>query len=285
MGMKKMKLSPLTIIITLMSVAIVLVFLYPFIWMIGVSFKPIAEWGLPNLIPNSITFRNYFELTTGAVYGVRGHFPAIMPYMINSLLASSITAILTTILGAMTAYAIQRYRVGGTRLASWILSLRMIPPVAVMLPLVVIVKTLGIYDTILALILLYPLITLPLTTWLMIGAIRSIPREIDEAALVDGCSEVEAFFKVVLPQAGSGLATSAIIAYLFSWSEFMIPLLVTQTSKGMTLTVYAAYFAQEYGVLWGPMSAAGVVIALPVIIFAILVHKYLIKGLTLGYVR
>jgi len=119
----------------------------------------------------------------------------------------------------------------------------------------------------------------------MIGAIRSITREIDEAALVDGCSEVEAFFKVVLPQTGSGFATSAIIAYLFSWSEFMIPLLVTQTSRGMTLTVYAAYFAQEYGVLWGPMSAAGVIIALPVIVFAILVHKYLIKGLTLGYVR
>ncbi|MEM3390516.1 MAG: carbohydrate ABC transporter permease, partial [Thermoproteota archaeon] len=274
----------LTIIITLMSILVVLVFLYPFIWMIGVSFKPIGEWGLPNLIPNSVTLRNYFELGTGAVYGVRGHFPAIIPYMVNSLLSSSITAILTTILGAMTAYAIQRYRVGGTNLATWILSLRMIPPVAVMLPLVVIVKTLGIYDSILALILLYPLITLPLTTWLMIGAIRSVPREIDEAALVDGCSEVEAFFKIVLPQTGSGLATSAIIAYLFSWSEFMIPLLVTQTSKGMTLTVYAAYFAQEYGVLWGPMSAAGVIIALPVLIFAILVHKYLIKGLTLGYV-
>jgi multiple sugar transport system permease protein len=279
-----MKLSPLTIIATAMSILIILVFLYPFIWMIGVSFKPIDEWGLPNLIPNSVTLRNYFELGTGAVYGVRGHFPAIIPYMVNSILASSITAILTTILGAMTAYAIQRYRVGGTGLASWILSLRMIPPVAVMLPLVVIVKTLGIYDTILALILLYPLITLPLTTWLMMGAIRSVPREIDEAALVDGCSEVEAFFKIVLPQTGSGLATSAIIAYLFSWSEFMIPLLVTQTSKGMTLTVYAAYFAQEYGVLWGPMSAAGAVIALPVLVFAILVYKYLIKGLTLGYV-
>ncbi|MEM2921490.1 MAG: carbohydrate ABC transporter permease [Candidatus Bathyarchaeia archaeon] len=274
--------SPLALAMTIISFLLVSIYLYPFFWMIGVSLKPIGEWGLPHFLPQSITFRNYFELTTGAVYGVRGHFPPITSYMINSLVASITTSLLTTILGAMAAYAIQRYRAGGTALANWILSLRMIPPVAVMLPLVVIVKTLGAYDTVFALIVLYPLITLPLTTWLMIGAIKSIPRDVDEAALVDGCSELEAFFSVILPQTGSGLATSAIIAFLFSWSEFLIPLLVTQTSRGMTLTVYAAYFAQEYGVLWGPMSAAGVVIALPVIVFAILVHKYLIKGLMLG---
>ncbi|MGQ9478874.1 MAG: carbohydrate ABC transporter permease [Thermoproteota archaeon] len=276
--------SPLMVAMTAVSFLLVLVYLYPFIWMLGVSFKPIGEWGLPHLVPQSPTFRNYLELTTGAVYGARGHFPPITSYMINSLIASTVTSLLTTFLGAMTAYAIQRYRAGGTALANWILSLRMIPPVAVMLPLVVIVKTLGVYDTVLAIIALYPLITLPLTTWLMIGSIRSVPKDVDEAALVDSCSELEAFFFIVLPQTGGGLATSAIMAFLFSWSEFLIPLLVTQTSKAMTLTVYAAYFAQEYGVLWGPMSAAGVVIALPVIVFAILIHKYLIKGLTLGSV-
>ncbi|MEM1582264.1 MAG: carbohydrate ABC transporter permease [Candidatus Bathyarchaeia archaeon] len=267
---------------TILSFAVVSLYLSPFIWMIGVSFKPIAEWGAPYFLPQNPTFRNYMELSTGAVYGVRGHFPAITPYLINSLVSSSINSVLTTILGAMAAYTIQRYRFGGTRLATWILSLRMIPAVAVMLPLVVIVKTLGIYDTIWGLILIYPLITLPLTTWLMIGAIKNVPRETDEAALVDGCTEIEAFFRIVLPQTSSGLAASATIAFLFSWSEFLIPLLLTQSEKGMTLTVFAAYFAQEYGVLWGPMSAAGVVIALPVIVFAIIVHKYLVKGLTFG---
>jgi len=272
----------LTLTMTAVSFAIVLTYLSPFMWMVGVSLKPIAEWGAPYFLPQSITSRNYMELTTGAVYGVRGHFPAITSYLINSLTSSSINAILTTILGAMVAYTIQRYRFGGTTLATWILSLRMIPPVAVMLPLVIIVKTLGMYDTIMGLILIYPLITLPLTTWLMIGAIKSVPRDTDEAALVDGCTEIGAFFRIVLPQTSTGLATSATIAFLFSWSEFLIPLVLTQTTRGMTLTVYAGYFAQEYGVLWGPMAAAGVVIALPVLIFAILVHKYLVKGLAIG---
>jgi multiple sugar transport system permease protein len=277
-----MRKGTLTTAITAISFVIVLLYLSPFMWMIGVSFKPIAEWGAPYFFPQNPTLRNYMELTTGAVYGVRGHFPSIIPYLINSLVSSSINSILTTFLGAMVAYTIQRYRFGGTRLATWILSLRMIPPVAVMLPLVVIVKTLGIYDSIWGLILIYPLITLPLTTWLMIGAIKNVPRDTDEAALVDGCTEIEAFFRIVLPQTGAGLAASATIAFLFSWSEFLIPLLITQSTKGMTLTVYAAYFAQEYGVLWGPMSAAGVVIALPVVVFAIIVHKYLVKGLTLA---
>jgi len=272
----------MVVAITAISFAIVLTYISPFMWMIGVSLKPIDEWGLPYLLPQSVTFRNYMELTTGAVYGVRGHFPPIMSYLMNSFISSSVTSILTTILGAMVAYTIQRYRFGGTRLASWILSLRMIPPVAVMLPLVLIVKTLKVYDTVLGLILIYPLITFPLTTWLMISVIKSVPRDIDEAAFVDGCTEIGAFFRIVLPQTGTGLATSATIAFLFSWSEFLIPLLLTQTERGMTLTVYAAYFAQEYGVLWGPMSAAGVVIALPVIVFAIVVHKYLVKGLALG---
>ncbi|MEM2341388.1 MAG: carbohydrate ABC transporter permease [Candidatus Bathyarchaeia archaeon] len=274
-----MKREGLTIAMTIISFAVVLLYLSPFIWMIGVSFKPIAEWGAPYFLPQNPTLRNYMELGTGAVYGVRGHFPAIIPYLINSLVSSSVNSILTALLGAMIAYTIQRYRFGGTRLATWILSLRMIPPVAVMLPLVIIVKTLGIYDTVWGLILIYPLITLPLTTWLMMSVIKNVPRETDEAALVDGCTEIGAFFKIVLPQTGSGLAASATIAFLFSWSEFLIPLLLTQSERGMTVTVFAAYFAQEYGVLWGPMSAAGVVIALPVIVFAIAVHKYLVKGL------
>jgi multiple sugar transport system permease protein len=250
--------------------------------MVALSFKPIDEWGAAYFLPQNFTLRNYAELGTGAVYGVRGHFPSIIPYLTNSLIVSSVNAILTTILGAMAAYAIQRYRFGGTGFATWILSLRMIPLVSVMMPLVIIVKTLGVYDTTAGLILIYPLITLPIVTWLMIGAIKSVPRDTDEAALIDGCSELGAFFRIVLPQTGTALAASATIAFLFSWSEFLAPLVLTQSTRGMTLTVYAAYFAQEYGVLWGPMAAAGVVIALPALIFAILVHKYLIKGLAIG---
>lgn len=274
------------VLLTLISWVILIVYLSPFIWMIAVSFKPIGEWGEPHLIPRSPTLKNYEEvLVTGGIYGVRGHFPPVTRYLVNSAITASVVALLTTLFGSMTAYAIQRYRAGGTTLAGWILSLRMIPAVAILLPLVLITETLGVYDSLLGLILVYPIIALPITTWFMIGSFKSIPREIDEAALIDGCTELQAFFMMILPNSTVGLTTAATFAFLFSWSEFLIPLLLAPSESAMPLTVYAGYFAQQYGILWGPMSAAAVIIAIPVIVIAIIIQRYIVGGLTLGFVR
>lgn len=279
-------MKSVAVLLTVISWAMLVIYLFPFIWMVGVSFKPIGEWGESYLIPKSPTLRNYEEvLVTGGIYGVRGHFPPATPYLINSVVTASVVALLTTLLGSMTAYAIQRYRAGGTNLATWILSLRMIPAVAILLPLVVMTKSLGVYNSLLGLILVYPLIALPITTWFMIGSFKSIPRDVDEAALVDGCTELQAFFMIVLPQSTVGLATAATFAFLFCWGEFLIPLLLAPSESAMPLTVYAGYFAQEYGVLWGPMSAAAIIIAIPVIIIAVIIQKYVLRGLTLGFVR
>ncbi len=282
-GSKKRLLVDLTL--TLAAWIILVAWLTPFIWMVCTSFKPIGEWGLPHLFPRHPTLRNYRELTTGAVYGVRGHFPAITPYFINSIVVSLVNAFVSTILGAMTAYAIQRFRVGGTGLAGWILSLRMIPPVSVMVPLVVLTKFLGLYNTIPGLLLVYPLITIPITTWFMIGAFKGIPRDAEEAALTDGATELQAFFLVVLPQAGPSLATAFMFAFLFSWSEFLIPLFLAPSEASMTLTVFAAYFSNQYGILWGPLAATGVVVTIPVIVIGLILQKYVLRGFTLGIVR
>ena len=278
-------MQKMTVVLTLISWIILVVYLMPFIWLIGTSFKPIGEWGGPYLIPQNPTLRNYVELTTGAIYGVRGHFPPITSYLINSIITASVVAMLTTLFGSMTAYAIQRYRVGGTTFASWILSLRMIPTVAILLPLVILTRSLGIYNTLTGLIFVYPVIALPIATWFMIGSFKSIPREAEEAALLDGCSELEAFYRVVLPQSTTGLATAATFAFLFCWSEFLIPLLLAPSESAMPLTVFAAYFSNQYGILWGPLSAAAIVIAIPVIVIAIVIHKYIVRGLTLGFIR
>jgi multiple sugar transport system permease protein len=146
-------------------------------------------------------------------------------------------------------------------------------------------KTIGLYNSIPGLILVYPVITLPITTWFMIGTFKSIPRETEEAALIDGCTHFQAFYKISLPQASIGLATSAIFAFIFSWSEFLIPLLLAPGEQAMPLTVFAGYFSNQYGILWGPLSAAAVITAVPVTVTAIIIQKYLIRGLTLGFVR
>jgi len=273
-------------IITVVGWVIVVLYLMPFIWMIGTSFKPIGEWGVPILFPKSPTLKNYVEvLLTGGIYGVRGHFPPIGDYMVNSIIISLCVAFITSWLGALTGYAILRYRAGGTNFANWILSLRMIPPVVVLYPLVVLTKTIRLYDTIGGLVLVYPLITIPITTWFMIGALKSVPRETEEAALLDGCSEFQVFYRITLPQATTGLATAFIFAFIFSWSEFLIPLLLAPSERAMPLTVFAAYFSNQYGILWGPLSAAAVIISIPVIILAFLIRKYIIHGLTMGFVR
>ena len=283
MGVKGMR--KMTVVLTLISWIVLVVYLTPFIWMIGTSFKPIGEWGEPQLLPQNPTLRNYEELTTGGIYGVRGHFPPITRYLINSIITASVVALLTTLFGSMTAYAIQRYRVGGSTFASWILSLRMIPPVAILLPLVLMTRFLGIYNTLTGLIFVYPVIALPITTWFMIGSFKSIPREADEAALLDGCTELQAFYRIVLPQSITGLATAATFAFLFCWCEFLIPLLLAPSESTMPLTVFAAYFSNQYGILWGPLSAAAIVIAIPVILIAIIIQKYIVRGLTLGFIR
>jgi len=276
----------LSVVITILGWSIIILYLIPFIWMIGTSFKPIGEWGLPILFPNNPTLRNYIEvLITGGIYGVRGHFPPIMRYLFNSLIVSIAVALLTSWLGAMTGYAILRHRAGGTGFANWILSLRMIPPVVILYPLVVMTKTIGLYDTLGGLVLIYPVVTLPITTWFMIGAFKSVPRETEEAALLDGCTEFEVFYKIALPQATTGLATAFIFAFLFSWSEFLIPLLLAPSESAMPLTVFAAYFSNQYGILWGPLSAAAVIISIPVITLAFIIRRYLIRGLTMGFVR
>ncbi|MEM0445380.1 MAG: carbohydrate ABC transporter permease [Nitrososphaerota archaeon] len=281
-----MRAQVFTILVTIFGWGFALLYLLPFFWMVGTSFKPIGEWGLPTPLPANPTSRNYIEvLVTGGIYGVRGHFPPILRYLVNSVIISSSVAALTSILGAVTAYGVLRYRAGGAFFANWVLSLRMIPPVVILSPLVVLTKTIGLYNTLGGLIFVYPIITLPIVTWFMIGAFKSVPRETEEAALLDGCTPFQVFIRIALPQASIGLATSAIFAFLFSWSEFLIPLLLAPSETAMPLTAFAGYFSNQYGILWGPLSASAVIISLPVIMIAIAIQRYLVRGLTLGFIK
>jgi len=274
------------VLITAATWVFVAIYLLPFAWMVGTSFKPIGEWGLPTIMPETPTLRNYVEvLLTGGIYGVRGHFPPIIRYLFNSIVVSLSVAAITSLLGALTAYGILRFRAGGTFFANWILSLRMIPPVVILFPLVILTRSLGLYNTLAGLIFVYPIVTMPIVTWFMIGAFKSVPRETEEAALLDGCTPFQVFYRISLPQATIGLATSVIFAFLFSWSEFLIPLLLAPGEDAMPLTAFAGYFSNQYGILWGPLSAAAVIISLPVIAVAIAIQKYLVRGLTLGFIR
>jgi multiple sugar transport system permease protein len=208
--------------------------------------------------------------------------------ILTPLLNSTIIAVLSTIGVLVTAapasYALSRFRVPfGPQIASYFLSARMAPPVTVVLPLFLLFRSFNLIDTHAALISAYISVNMPFAIWMIKGFFDEIPKELDEAALLDGCSRFHAFLRIVLPLAGPGLAATAIISFIFSWNEFLFAILLTNF-HARTLPVAASAMMTDRMVLWGELCATAIIIYLPVVIFALLVRKYLIKGFTFGAV-
>lgn len=249
---------------------------FPFLWMLSISLKEPSQAYDPSVWLFTPVWEN-FE----SVFVNRG----LMKYLMNSLVIAVLTTIISMILGCMAAYGFARFRFEKQEsLAFWVLSLKMLPPMATVLPFFVMASLCNILDTRLVLIIAYMLFNIPFTIWMMRGFFEDIPYEIEEAARVDGCSLLQALQKVVLPMALPGMVATAIFCIINSWNEFVFALFLT-SSKANTLPTTVQMFLSVSGVAWGEMSAVGVVSTLPMILFAILVQKYMIRGLTFGAVK
>jgi multiple sugar transport system permease protein len=204
--------------------------------------------------------------------------------LINSTIIATFSTVGVLVTAAPASYALSRFRIPfGQQLASYFLSARMAPPVTVVLPLFLIFRNLGLIDTHAALIAAYVTVNMPFAIWMIKGFFDEIPRELDEAALLDGCSRFHAFVRIVLPLAAPGLAATAIISFIFSWNEFLFAILLTNF-HARTLPVAASALMTDRMVLWGELCATAIIIYTPVMLFAMLVRKYLIKGFTFGAV-
>jgi len=205
--------------------------------------------------------------------------------LMNSTIIATFSTVAVLGVAAPAAYALSRFRIPfGSQIASYFLSARMAPPVTAVLPLFLIFKSLDLIDTHLALIAVYVTVNMPFAIWMIRGFFDEIPTELDEAALLDGCSRFHAFLRIVLPLAGPGLAATAIISFIFSWNEFLFAILLTNF-HARTLPVAASALMTDRMVLWGELCATSIIIYLPVMLFALLVRNYLIKGLTFGAVN
>jgi multiple sugar transport system permease protein len=206
----------------------------------------------------------------------------IVAPLINSTIIATFSTVGVLVTAAPASYALSRFRVPfGQQLASYFLSARMAPPVTVVLPLFLIFRNLGLIDTHPALIAAYVTVNMPFAIWMIKGFFDEIPRELDEAALLDGCSRFHAFVRIVLPLAAPGLAATAIISFIFSWNEFLFAILLTNF-HARTLPVAASALMTDRMVLWGELCATAIIIYTPVMLFAMLVRRYLIKGFTFG---
>ena len=204
---------------------------------------------------------------------------------LNSVLIGFGSTLLSVTLGTLAAYAFSRFRVPGKDdLLFFILSTRMMPPIAVAIPIYLMYRAVGLSDTHLGLILLYTVVNLSLAVWLLKGFMDEIPREYEEAAMVDGYTRFQAFRKVVLPQAATGIATTAIFCLIFAWNEYAFALLLT-SGTAQTSPPFIPTIIGEGGLDWPAMAAGTTLFLLPVLVFTILLRKHLLRGITFGAIR
>ncbi|HEU4387024.1 MAG TPA: carbohydrate ABC transporter permease, partial [Blastocatellia bacterium] len=190
--------------------------------------------------------------------------------------------------GTLAAYALARFKLPGRlseRLSFWIASTRMLPPIVTIVPLFLMIRDAHLLDTIFSLVVVYAGFNLPFVVWMMRGFFEEVPREIEEAAVMDGDSRLGALRRVLLPLVTPGLAATAVFCLVTCWNEFLFALILTQTDASITLPVAIAGQVTQYEIRWGAMSAAGVTAIVPVLIFAFAVQRYLVRGLSLGAVK
>lgn len=255
--------------------------LVPVYWMITISLKSeVDQFAVPPkwFIFNP-TFVHYYDAFVERSFS---------QYLITSAVVAVLSTVCAIILGTLAAYALSRFRLPhklNTRLALWILSTRMFPPIVTAVPLFLLMRDVHLLDTVASLIIVYTAFNLPFVVWMMRGFFNEIPRDLEEAARVDGDSRLGALWRVLLPLVAPGLAATAIFCLIISWNEFLFALTLTQTDAAMTLPVGIAGRVTQYEIKWGVMSAAGVVAMIPILIFALAVQRYLVRGLSLGAVK
>lgn len=253
--------------------------LFPVYWMLNNSFKNRVEQfaTTPTFFPHDFTFENYVKLFTDL------EFHKVLS---NSLIVSVTSTLIAVTVGALAAYSLSRFKFKGKWLLMvWILMVRVFPPVTFVIPLYSIMGKIHLLNTRTALILAYIVFNLPFAIWMLISFFNEVPIEIEESAMVDGSTHWNTFSRIVFPLVLPGIAATAIFTFMMGWNEFLYSMIFIQTPELVTVPVGLAGLVTEYLVLWGPMSAGGVLSVIPLIIFVIFMQDYLIKGLTLGAVK
>ncbi|HDN84343.1 MAG TPA: carbohydrate ABC transporter permease [Candidatus Aerophobetes bacterium] len=250
--------------------------LFPIAWTVSTSFKTVAEYYTypPVWIPHMPTLENYKYIIYTAGLG----------YLKNSLIVSFINTILVLGVSIPAAYGIARFKIGRGNLSFWILSQRMFPPIAVIIPLFLLLKKFGLIDTYAGLVIVYCTFNIAFSVWLLTGFFEEFPRDIEEAAMVDGCSRNTALVRIVIPLVAPGIVVTGIFCFIFAWNEFMFALILTREAA-KTVTVQLSSFQAPTSIMWGKMSALIIIAIVPILIMTMAVQKYLVRGLTLGAVK
>ena len=254
--------------------------LLPIYWMVAASLKSNKEITQDlSLYPHDPTLENYTRLFANKEFG---------DYLLNSIVVTTISVAVALVIGSLGAYAIARFKLPfglERRIGLSLLVIRIVPPVVILIPVYLLILRLGLLDTWLGLIITYTALNATYCVWMMESFFREIPVDLEEAAMVDGDSRFGAFWRIVLPMAAPGMVATSIFALIVTFNEFMFALVLTSTPRSMTMPRGTATLIGRIDTDWASMSAAGVVGALPIMIFAFMVQRHLVRGLTLGAVK
>lgn len=262
----------------ILSVVLTIGWLFPYIYVICCSFKPGSEVIAvpPSFFPKNFSVENFSGLLERM---------DVFKFLFNSLSTALLSTIIALILGSLAAYAIQR---SGAKLSILlvvlVLCLKMIPTSSIVVPIYELICNLGLYDTKIALILVYAAINMPFVMWTMLSFFEGIPSTLDEAAYIDGASSLQTFRKVILPICKPGLATAFIFTLFLAWNDFLVALLLTSTNA-KTFTVGLAGFLSAYNLDLGPMCAGAFLFSFPVMIISLAAQKYIVQGMVAGAVK
>ena len=276
---KAIRRKKITNVIKYLLLVLVFVWtLFPVFWMINTSFRAQNDaMAIPPNLLSPLTLDNY-------IYDIQN--TPILQNLGNSAIVIFTSIGLSALIGVPAAYALGRITFRGSRnIAFWILSTRMTSRIAIIIPLFLTWLSLGLLETnagnYIAISLTYLTFNLPLVVWMMRGFFEDIRKDIEEAAMLDGCSRLGSFTKIVFPLAMPGLVATIIVCFIFSWNEFFFAFLLSK-SAAQTAPVAVLNFYNSQGILWGRMCAASVLVMAPVMIFALIIRKYMITGLTFG---
>lgn len=274
---KQLKDQRRTLVQATLAILITLLYIAPLMWMVTTAFKTRnqAFTEVPTWVFTP-TLQNFAEVLIGGTFS---------SYLFNSIFVASVSTLGALALGSGIAYPLARIQIPGKRqLAFWILSLRMIPPIVVVVPLFLMLSGVGLQGTVWSLILLYIFMNMPLTVWLLMGFFRDMPTEVEEAARVDGASSLRVFVQITVPLTMPGIVATGLLAFIFAWNEFLFAN-VLSGAFNQTAPVGLTEYITPVGVGWTEIMAAGTLIAIPVWIIALSVQRYLVRGLSMGAVK
>jgi multiple sugar transport system permease protein len=281
---------------TAVCIAMVIAF-FPIFWLVSTSFKPIDEWQSfpPVWISSRPTLQNYrIVFAPKAAQAFAAKEKGEISYKVSgsawkafgdSAIIATCATVLSVFFGMLAAYSIVRFHTGGDSYPFQFLTVRMFPPIAVVVPMIVLFSMLRLADTYIGLILAYTAFTLPFSIWMIRSFIEEVPEELEGAALIYGMRPLDAFLKVTFPLIRGGVMATALFVFILNWSEFLFALTLT-TGKVVTVTLQVAnYVSASSGKLYGVQAAMGTISTLPVILFGYVIQRHLVRGLSFGAIK